>query len=49
MAYSAAPPLISHQAARRLEDQVARAAKDGAALRLGGRHMNEFARQGPLR
>jgi len=29
-------PLISHEAARRVEDQVARAAKDGATLTLGG-------------
>jgi len=30
-------PLISHEAARRVEDQVARALKDGARLKLGGR------------
>jgi acyl-CoA reductase-like NAD-dependent aldehyde dehydrogenase len=29
-------PLISHEAARRVEDQVARAVKDGATLALGG-------------
>jgi acyl-CoA reductase-like NAD-dependent aldehyde dehydrogenase len=29
-------PLISHDAARRVEDQVARAVKDGATLALGG-------------
>jgi betaine-aldehyde dehydrogenase len=29
-------PLISHDAARRVEDQVARAPKDGATLKLGG-------------
>ena len=29
-------PLISHEAARRVEDQVARAVKDGATLNLGG-------------
>ena len=29
-------PLISHEAARRVEDQVARAVKDGATLTLGG-------------
>jgi len=29
-------PLISHEAARRVEDQVARALKDGATLKLGG-------------
>jgi betaine-aldehyde dehydrogenase len=29
-------PLISHEAARRVEDQVARAVKDGATLGLGG-------------
>jgi len=29
-------PLISHEAARRVEDQVARALKDGATLTLGG-------------
>ena len=29
-------PLISHEAARRVEDQVARAVKDGARLKLGG-------------
>jgi len=30
-------PLISHAAARRAEEQVARAAKEGARLKLGGR------------
>lgn len=30
-------PLISNEAARRVEDQVARAVKDGARLKLGGR------------
>jgi acyl-CoA reductase-like NAD-dependent aldehyde dehydrogenase len=29
-------PLISHEAAQRVEDQVARALKDGATLKLGG-------------
>jgi betaine-aldehyde dehydrogenase len=30
-------PLISHEAAQRVEDQVVRALKDGATLKLGGR------------
>ncbi len=39
-------PLISHEAARAAEEQVARALKDGARLKLGGRSFNPWGLSG---